>query len=580
MADETTAPSTEESQVPPGYFNQFKTGNNNPVTVDDVQNYNYGLTQDQESAYKQEQEKYTPVKPVLNTNDYYPNQGDPIGVGQFSGSWRNGSINATQYAPNGAIVPIGMWDARDAAIQKAAMMKAKDVDDWKKRNAQAPTSKLTNINDNIREEFFKHQDDSWKKALKANGGDANKAKYALENDPNYQAKNKAFYDQAKMGDAVVAHDAQLEDDVRSGKKIMTPDMIEARKKLHSSLDPSSNDFKDFANHYNSYVAVNEFNEAYNTVVDKMTKEKLAHAGISDSDPRYWSEYKNTREFMRDDQKQAIEDSLNQMYKGHGDNFYTPEHVHKQVWGRNSNVREEKDVNLQHKPDDKGEGDTYDANSSVIAQSEENAGEGEDIHSTVSEHYVPAGAKDQTKKIKVALSNQDYSATTDQHVNASGNVEGTVQGWATKLYDKEHKRYLNPKEAETIQKMMSEGKARQSHNYEWKPVAIFNVIPKKGEGADESTPQETIFMDADKFAGVYKSKNKKTEGHDFDEMREKTVEYAKQKNESVKNSSSQKQSSGSGTFYKIKGKEHPHSAVEKAAKASGMTVDEYLIEVNK
>lgn len=514
------------------------TGNSNPITVDDVSNYNFGLSPDEEQLYNQSQQQFNPVNQPLNTNDYYPNQGDPIGVGQSSGRIIG---SQTQYVPNGALVPIGMWDARDAAIQKAAMAKAKDVADWKAKNAKAPTSKLTNINEAITKEFFNHQDSSWKQALKASGGDANKAKFLLENNQDYQAKNKAFYDSAKMGDAIVEQDIQIANDLKSGKMVETPAMAEARQKLHLALDPNNPEFKDLSNRYTAFQAVKEYNDSYNTVVDKMTREQLASAGVDESNPDYIQEYKSTRDYMREDQKQAIVDNLNALYKGRGDDFYTPEFIKKDVFGRNAGVRETKSVDAKFKPKEDGDGDIYDVTNSVVAKSEENYGEGDKVRSTVSEHYVPAGAKDQKKLVKVALSNQDYSATSDKPVEKSGNVEGSIQGWAIKLYDKKKKVYLQPEEADVIEKMMSEGKTRQDHDYEWKPVAIFNVIPKKGKTANETTPQETIIMDADKFAGVYKNKSKNANGTDFDGMREKTIQYAQERNKSIKNKPSSKSS---------------------------------------
>jgi hypothetical protein len=563
----------ETGGIPNGLLDKFKKqDNSSPVTVDDVNSYNFGLSPEQEQMYNASQEKYTPAREPMSVHDYYPNQGDPIGVGTSSGRIIG---TQTQYVPNGALVPIGKWDARDAAVQKAALMKARDVEDWKKRNETAPTSKLTNINDNIRQEFFKHQNQSWQQAVKASGGDAQKAKYMLENNPDFQAKNKSFYDQAKMGDAIVAQDAQLEDDVRTGKKVLTPAMVDARRKLHSATNPDSDEFKDFSSAYTSYNAVNEFNNAYNDVVDHMTRQKLAEAGIDESNPEYFREYKSTKENFTPEQLQAQEDALNQMYSGgRGGELYTPDFIKKQVWGKGSNVREEKSVDAKLKPRDPGEGDTYDDATSVVAESEENYGTGDAVRSTVSEHYVPAGAKDQKKTVKVALSDHDYSATGDKHVGRSGNVEGSVQGWAVKLYDNKKKVYLQPEEAKAIEKMMAEGNTRQEHDYTWKPVAIYNVVPKKGKTANETTPQETIIMDADKFAGVFKGKNKKENGKDFDEMREKTIEYAKERNKAIK------QPKAKETMHKIKGKEFSASAIEKAAKASGMSVEEYLSEVNK
>jgi hypothetical protein len=139
-------------------------------------------------------------------------------------------------------------------------------------------------------------------------------------------------------------------------------MAEAIKKLHLSLNPENPEFKDLAGRYTAFQAVKEYNDSYNTVLDKMTREHLASSGIDESNPDYINEYKSTREYMRDDQKQAIEDNLNTLYKGRGDDFYTPEFIRKDVWGRNAGVRQTKSDNAQFRPkDNEGEVEDLDIN---------------------------------------------------------------------------------------------------------------------------------------------------------------------------------------------------------------------------
>lgn len=44
--------------------------------------------------------------------------------------------------------------------------------------------------------------------------------------------------------------------------------------------------------------------------------------------------------------------------------------------------------------------------------------------------------------------------------------------------------------------------------------LFLTLFQRKKTANETTPQETIIMDADKFAGVYKNKSKNANGTDF------------------------------------------------------------------
>jgi hypothetical protein len=91
-----------------------------------------GLSPVEQDAYNDYMAQYNPATPQLRTQDYYPTLGDTTIQKPFSVSWKGGSISASSIAPSGAIVPIGMFAARDKAIQDAALAKAKDVADFRK----------------------------------------------------------------------------------------------------------------------------------------------------------------------------------------------------------------------------------------------------------------------------------------------------------------------------------------------------------------------------------------------------------------------------------------------------------------
>lgn len=313
------------------------------LSVEDMQGHQFNLSPEESDAFDQyQQAKYgNPSTGALSNSSYYPNLNDNVAVGSYSGSQIG---NTTLFAPGAAVVPLGMLDARDLAVQKAAMQKMKDVEDFK-RSFKAPTSKLVNINDNLREGYFKHIDDSWKGAMKAAGGDANKAAYILQNNPEFHQREKSFQDLAKYGDDIVTKTAQDEQDIKTGKFTPTPTYKALKDKLYKAADPNSPEFKDLGNVYRTMQVERDFSDAFNDVTKKMVASETGYAGADLNDPEFIKIYKKKVKEWSPEQKAAVASTLSENIY-HGSDYFTPEKVKKDVNGLLSGVQTTKDVDVK------------------------------------------------------------------------------------------------------------------------------------------------------------------------------------------------------------------------------------------
>jgi hypothetical protein len=221
----TEAPITES--VLSGLQNK---GGQNPMTVNDAAAINFNMTPQQQDMYDSfYQNKGTGALPF---NAYYPGHNNPTGyAGTYSGSWNGGSINMPLFAPQGALVPLGMMDARDAAINHAALQKAKNVQDFQDElNKTIKPSKLTNINEMLFEKYHELNKTSWDKAMKQNGNDPAKATYALKNNKDYNAKRNAFEYWRANADGAFDKMAEIHKDMDAGK-IVSPKLIATMNKV-------------------------------------------------------------------------------------------------------------------------------------------------------------------------------------------------------------------------------------------------------------------------------------------------------------------------------------------------------------
>jgi hypothetical protein len=547
------------------------TGEPNPVTVDDINNYNFGLSPDQEQLYNQSQEQFRPVSQPLAVNDYYPNQGDPIGVGQSSGRIIG---SQTQYVPNGGLVPIGMWDARDAAIQKAAMAKAKDVADWKDRNmAKAPTSDLTSINEALSKNFFKYQGDVWNAAVKKAGGDQKKAKFILENDANYQAKTKAFYDQAKLGTTAFKHIQDIQDRESKGE-IITEPLRKLTQELNYTQDPDTEQFKKSAQIIQSMGPVTDMNDVFNTGINEMKMDQSSGSWIGD-DGDYITENERKEQFYS---PQAMKRQKEMMYRHYGlgpngepqtsykDPYFNKESIDSFVEGAMSTRIVDTKKNASFKPNEGEGGEKYDYSSTQpLTDTEQNIvmpdGRNESVYGELA--YKTLG-RDEKQVVRIPIS-QTMRDSQGRKVGGkalgqqSGYIQGTVSQIQAMPYDVKKSRFLFKSEVDALK---NEDNYYGNKNIRLKPRAVVNLDrPDKDKG--DVSSQNTVYVDVDEFKGKFANKNKGKDGQDFNDKIEEVKSYSQEFN------SKSEQNQAKSTK-----KTFTEQELRSKAAAAGYTYDEY------
>jgi len=491
------------------------------VNIDDVSS-GFNMSPEEMAAF--DEMNQSPSRGLLRQGDYFPGYNSNVAVGGYSGS-EIGST--TLFAPGSALAPIGMLDARDTAIQKAAFEKAKQLDTFR-RQFKAPSSKLVNINENLTEKYFGHINESWDKAVKAAKGDPYKAKYILENNPDFWAKEKSFRDFAENGNAVVYKIASIEKRVADGA-VISPSLIRTKNELLASLDPSSPKFKDLSVKLRQMDADMEFSDAAQDVLKTMTADKMAEADVKDlSSPEAIKIFKKHVEELSPEMKAAGLEDLKKIYEG--SSMYSPEYIEKNWKALTGWKKETKDLDIKQKTLPKG--GTYDDKSVVSESGEKVVSRGNTVNS-FTEHYVPANADDQKKELKFSVSKDMVSADGEPVAGGeTGYVKGNIQGIGVKPFYKKENRFLTDEEVAAVKKR---GVYETTDDIEMKPAVIFNVASPKKEMSDaegnvisEPGEQKTIYFSTDKIAGIFSEADKK--GKDYESMRLKTEEYAKKANE--------------------------------------------------
>lgn len=292
---------------------------------------------------EQQPQNFTGALPL---NQYYPDANHNIAVGNSSGSIIG---SHTIYAPGGGLIPLGMMDARDAAVQKAALQKAKEVEDFRSQFRKGPElSKLTNINQNLTNEYFKFHGEAWSSALKKAGGDPNKAKDMLQNNPDFLAKDKSFQVLAKIGNAVVDKLATLQHSLDTGNYIASPALKEAMDKVKNTMNPDSPDFRYLSNAVMRLDADREFSDASNEALARVVSSKTGK-DYDLSNAESYKTFKEDLEFVDEGAKQAVKDNLNKIYAN--SSLYSPEYINKNVDGMLGWTKKNEDIKVSAKPKD-------------------------------------------------------------------------------------------------------------------------------------------------------------------------------------------------------------------------------------
>ncbi len=359
-------------------FDNIKGAASPTLNVDDIKNSpSYQLSPTEQNMFNQQQSKYNPSTGALNPTDYYPTLNSPINVGSYSGS----IIGSTSlFAPEGALVPIGMMDARDAAIQKAALQKAKDVQDFQdKLKANAPKTNLPGIREDLTNSYFGHLENSWQKALKDNDGDPNKAAYALQNNIDFKRKTQSFHDLGQRGSDVVTKLADVQDRMAKGE-VVSPELQQYMEKVQESMNPDSPEFKNLSENIFKMDAEQELGSSINKIAKEIVMQQDAAAGIDVNDPEYIKEHESTTKYFRPEHKEYLKEALRAIYPN--SRLYSPERLDKAAEDFTSGVVRTSKVGASQKRAP-GAGEVEDLNVADISEEKGSllgnvVGEGKDV----------------------------------------------------------------------------------------------------------------------------------------------------------------------------------------------------------
>lgn len=488
----------------------------NDMSVSDFNYVPQDLSPEQQAAYKNQ---YRPTMDPLAQNAYYPDLGHNINVGNYFGS-EIGST--TLFAPGGGLVPLGLMDARDAAIQKAALQKAKDEEDFKKQ-FQAPTTKHTVVQKNLTDKYFNGLQQWNQNALKKAGGNQAVANKMLQNDPNFQQWNKSMQDVAKFHDSIVEHGAELMNAEKDPNFVMSPETRKSWQDVQSGVayldkDPFSKEGRAMGEKFLGTRALYDLDKSVNTAIDKaiptieqLKPEDMKALGIDPFSQRGKVELANfvEKEYFTPEQKKNIAQTIyNEKYKGTDIPY---DAVEKKV---NAMLGEKIKRNVQHydkwfKPDaTPGDQSDY-ANAKPVSETTFNVNVKSGGKNAVSEIFsaksYKTSAADEGKEISVPISKNTIDTRGEKLHEKSGHVTGSVSEVFQGFYDNQHKRWLTPDEV----KDLKEGKMRVSNSIVAKPAVMFNIKKEAGSKG----PQNSLILDVNEIKGKFPKKGKEKKSFD-------------------------------------------------------------------
>lgn len=329
-----------------------KAGPSANLNVDNVnQGADLNMTPEMQSAYDQYQQANQPATGMLPLQQYYPGLNHNVVVGQTSDQFGSRAL----VAPGGGLVPLGILDARDKAIQAAALKKQADVDQFLK-GFKAPVSKLVNINEENQAEYTKELERVWGGALKAAGGDASKAQFMIKSNPQLTKKLRTHENLAREGDAVFNKLADIENRVAKGE-VVSQEIIDAKNKVLKSMNPDSKEFTDLSYNIRRLDAERELSDAMNEVAKTVFMQQNPGVWTDSRDPDFIKAFESSDKFYTKDNLDYIKQTLKDIHKG--STIYTPASIDKRVESWGSSHQKTINQSVQRKPEPEGGADfTY------------------------------------------------------------------------------------------------------------------------------------------------------------------------------------------------------------------------------
>jgi hypothetical protein len=207
---ENNATNTTENNVLDGI--ESKVGDEGKITTDGI--YSYEPTASSEEIAKMN----APGSPDLKPQDYFPDLNERTLRGTYSGP-TIGTVSL--FAPGGGLTPYTVIDAREKALEAAALKKAKQIEDFNKLYGAPPVTKHSSVQKELNKVYFDGLN-NWVTNSQKKYGD-NWAQ-ALKNDLSFQSWIRDANTLKEQEDYLVNEKAKIEKDIEGGRFVATPEL--------------------------------------------------------------------------------------------------------------------------------------------------------------------------------------------------------------------------------------------------------------------------------------------------------------------------------------------------------------------
>jgi len=250
------------------------------VTANDIYTFVPEMSPYEKRIYEENLKKErVPAPGYLPHETMFPSASNQINKGSYSGS----EIGSMPIFAAGGLAPFGVFDARQRAIENAALKKAKQIDDFQKIY-KAPVTKHSSVQGKIDEGYYTGLR-QWVENSKKKYG--SKWTDALNQDISFQKWNRSWNTVKDMEDKLVEYAAQLETKDKDKNFVLSPQTKKGLQDFMEGVDGlASNPFDPKGHTVNSKLlklrAEDNLDVVVNDSVDKLIQDvKTSYPGTSD-----------------------------------------------------------------------------------------------------------------------------------------------------------------------------------------------------------------------------------------------------------------------------------------------------------
>lgn len=245
------------------------------ISVNDMFSYTPVMSESQKRIYDEmDAYKRAPATGALSPDTYFPGNGR-IEQGEYAGPTIG---KVTLVSPGGGRFPYGIADAREKALQDAAMAKNKQIEDFTKM-LKPPETKHTAVKPQL-DELYWSGNEKWIANAQKIYGD-NWAS-ALMNDPGYNKWKDSMNTVAETHDGMVDYIAGLEDKAKTGKFVMSPELKSSISDFNQGIKGLENPFDPKGHELNNTLARMRVEANLDEVVNDATQHIIR--SVEESNP--------------------------------------------------------------------------------------------------------------------------------------------------------------------------------------------------------------------------------------------------------------------------------------------------------